>query len=264
MTHQSIHPSRLSELSARIDDRDRQVLADLGRVRLATAVQLQRLHHGPADDDAARHRRLRQLKRLTRLGLTTPLHRRVGGLEAGSASTIYALDIAGQRIAEMHSGTRKRRPSTPSTPFITHTVTITELYVQLREAERRGDLDLVDFEAEPAAWRSYHDHGGQPAMLKPDAYAAVADGQFEQHVFIEVDLDTTAPGRLTVKGQRYVDYYATRLEQRRLGVFPAVLWVTTSERRADVIRDALRPFGSFGFAVTLAETFVEALTGNAA
>lgn len=255
MTRQYSHPARLSELSARIDDRDRQVLSDLARVRLATGLQLQRLHHGPADDEAARHRRLRQLKRLTRHGLTTPLQRRVGGLEAGSVSTVYALDVAGQRLYESWGG-RKRRPSTPSTPFITHTLTITELYVQLREAHAAGRTELVEFQAEPTAWRPFNDRGGRAVWLKPDAYAIVGTGEFEQHAFIEVDLGTMSPRRLTVKGQSYVEYHATRLEQRRLGVFPAVVWVATNPQRTEVISQALRPLGSFGFEVCTVDDFL--------
>lgn len=255
MTRQYSHPARLSELSARIDDRDRQVLSDLARVRLATGLQLQRLHHGPVDDEAARYRRLRQLKRLTRLGLTTPLQRRVGGLEAGSVSTVYALDIAGQRLAESWDG-RKRRPSTPSTPFITHTLTITELYVRLREADATGRLELVDFQAEPTAWRPFHDHGGQAVMLKPDAYAVVGTGEFEQHAFIEVDLGTTSSRRLAVKGQSYIDYHATRLEQRRVGVFPVVIWVANSTERTRVISRALQSLGSFGFELSTVDEFI--------
>ncbi len=259
MTRVYLHPARLADLADRLDDRDRSILDDLSRVRLATALQLQRLHHGPGDNEAARYRRLRQLKRLTRLGMTTPLQRRVGGTDGGSVSTVYALGLAGQRLCAPGVDVRARRPSTPGTPFVTHTLTITELYVRLREAEAAGRLELIGFEAEPTAWRPFHDHGGRAVMLKPDAYAVVGTGEFEQHAFVEVDLGTTSPKRLTLKGQRYLDYSSTRLEQRRLGVFPAVIWVAPDEARASVIAQALRPLGDFCFEIVQLDDFVAAV-----
>ncbi len=93
-------------------------------------------------------------------------------------------------------------------------------------------------------------------MLKPDAYAVVGTGEFEQHAFIEVDLGTTSSRRLAVKGQSYIDYHATRLEQRRVGVFPVVIWVANSTERTRVISRALQSLGSFGFELSTVDEFI--------
>ena len=43
----------------------------------------------------------------------------------------------------------------PGLAFVRHTLAVTELYVRLREAERAGTLELLEFEPEPECWRSY-------------------------------------------------------------------------------------------------------------
>jgi hypothetical protein len=55
---------RLSEIHAQLRDEDWDLLRTLAVVRVATGLQLQRLHHG--GDEAAKQRRIRQLARLSR------------------------------------------------------------------------------------------------------------------------------------------------------------------------------------------------------
>lgn len=226
---------RLSSLQANLTPEDARVLEDLQKVRVATGLQLQRLHHGTGD--AAKQRRVRQLSRMSRMRLITRLARRVGGVTGGSVSSVYALDLAGLRLLDT-SG-RPRRPWTPSTPFVAHAVAVTELYVQLVEAARIGRIELLGFDAEPRCWRHYTDGRLEPATLKPDADVTLAVGDFEHHWFIEVDLGTESAPRVVAKARQYLDFYGTGDELQSRGVVPRVLWVVPDERRRLQVTDAL-------------------------
>ena len=219
---------RLHSIQQQLTSRDREILKTLRDVRVATGLQIQRLHHGLGD--AAKQRRIRQLTRLARWQLVTRLNRRVGGIEAGSISSVYTLDVAGLRLLDVTS-TRVRKPWTPSTPFVAHALAVTELYVGLVEANRAGFAELVSFDAEPRSWRSFTSRRGDNITLKPDAHAVVGVGEFEPHWFIEVDRSTETRPRILAKSRIYVDYQETGIEQDRHEVFPRVLWVTPDERR---------------------------------
>ena len=53
-----ITASRLEHLRRHVTSQDLDVLASLRKVRVLSGLQIQRLHHGPAGDDAARQRRI--------------------------------------------------------------------------------------------------------------------------------------------------------------------------------------------------------------
>ena len=229
--------SRLQHLGSMLSAEDISLLLTLMTVRVATGLQLQRLHHGAADDSAAKQRRVRQITRLMRLGLIARLERRIGGLEGGSLSTVYALDVAGQRVLNLEG--RRRPPRTPSTPMIRHTVACTELYVRLVEADRRGVGELLDFDTEPRCWRRVISPGGHTGTLKPDADVTVGVADDELHWFIELDLDSESTPRITTKAQAYIDYFRTGAEQAHRGVTPMVLWIVPTTRRAAAIKLAV-------------------------
>jgi hypothetical protein len=246
---------RLDELHGLLREDDWEVLGTLGIVRVATGLQLQRLHHG--DGDAAKQRRIRQLARLSRWRIVTRLARRIGGIEKGSISSVYCLDVAGQRLLDSTKA-RSRAPWTPSTPFIAHALAVTELYVGLIEAERLGTLDLLSFSTEPKCWRPFTDRHGTAVTLKPDAHVVIGAGKFENHWFPELDRATESLPRITAKARLYVDYYASGLEQVRHDVFPQVLWVVPDAARQDQIIEALAnvPDARHLFAVATVESAV--------
>lgn len=253
--------SHLDSLQHRLTDDDRTVLRHLRQLRVLTGLQLQRLMYG--DGDAAKHRRLRQLSRLSRWGLIVRLERRVGGVGGGSRSTVYVLDVAGLRLIDPTG--MARRPWQPSSPFVTHAVMVSETYVQMVEADRQGRVELLHFDAEPRCWRDWTNHVGQAQMLKPDAYAVVAVGDYEHHWFIEADRATESRPRLVAKSRAYVEYFATGIELARNGVTPRVAYITTTPERAEVICDAVRQVGTehwHQFAVTTEDRAVELLAAR--
>lgn len=231
--HRYVTSRRIDDLHPRLTDADWAVLETLRRVRVATGLQLQHVHHGRGE--AAKQRRLRQLSRLSRLQVLTRWERRVvGGVGGGSASTVYTLDAAGLRLLD-RSG-NARRPWQPSSPFVAHAVAVTQLYVDLVEAERAGGLELLRFNAEPRCWRHYASRRGVDVTLKPDADVTVAEGDFEHHWFVEVDRATESRPRLLRKAGEYLDFYRSGIEQAARGVTPRVLYVVPTERRrADVL-----------------------------
>lgn len=217
--HRIVTARRLADLHAVLTPPDWQVLATLRKVRVATGLQLQRLHHG--DDDAAKQRRIRQLTRLSRLQVITRLERRIGGVTRGSMSSVYTLDVAGLRLLDFTG--QARTPWTPSTPFVAHAVAVTELYVQLTATDRASRLELVRFDAEPRCWRQYTDRSGDQLIIKPDADVVLGVGEFEHHWWIEIDLSTESRPRLTAKARQYVDFYSTGQPAAERGVNPRVL-----------------------------------------
>jgi hypothetical protein len=154
---------RLDELRERLSERDLALVHDVARLRLATSTQLERLHF--ADVSAVVRRRV--LGRLVQWRVLCTLERRVGGVRAGSAGLVFALDVAGQRLV---SDERARRPRLPGVRHVRHVLAVAELYVNLMEAAHGGELRLEAFRAEPASWWP----DGRGGVLKPDAYLAVS------------------------------------------------------------------------------------------
>ena len=136
-------------------------------------------------------------------------------------------------------GARLRRPWEPSRLFAEHVLAASELYVQLREAERRVELELLNFQAEPAAWRHWSGPGGETKVLKPDGFVHLALGEYEHACFVEIDRATESLSVIARKARVYVDYWQTGIEQRSLGLFPRVVWLTTTAKRAEQLVDAL-------------------------
>jgi hypothetical protein len=230
---------RVTELAARLTPTEQAVVETLDRVRLATTTQLERLHfHGNGTPSTVARRARRTFERLVALRVLARLDRRVGGVRSGSAGYVYALDVAGQRLASAcgpAGGARIRRPWTPGRSFFAHQLAVTELYVRLREAERAGQLELVAFDAEPASWRVFTGVGGGRAVLKPDAFVRTAVGESEHFAFVEVDRATQSAPAVTRKLTVYRRYLATGREEDRFGLFPRVVVLVPSEARRRVV-----------------------------
>jgi Replication-relaxation len=223
--------SRLAELASSLTPRDRAILVTLRRLRVATAVQLERLHFEGVGVRASRL----ALASLTQRRLVARLPRVVGGVRAGSAGYVYALDVAGWRLAD--PGRRPVRPWPIGTAFLAHSLSVTELYVRLVEQERAGGPILAEFAGEPACWRSFAGPGGGRVWLKPDALAALRLGGFEDRWFIEMDRATESLATIARKCETYRRYWQSGVEQARTGVFPQVLWIVPDERRAGVVAE---------------------------
>lgn len=239
---------RLANLAEELGDRDRQILGFLDAYKYATTSQLARRHaHEFGSARSAIRQTNRQLSKLERYGLLRRLERRIGGIRAGSASTIWTLTTAGRKTTltadasdDQSSAVRRVRAVEPSMSFLDHTLAVTEVAIQLDELVHGGHLASVTASTESACWRRYVGPAGQPVWLKPDlaAVTGTTDG-FEDHWFVEVDRATENPARIVTKCRSYTDYRSSGREQADVGVFPAVLWVVPDERRRDQLRERL-------------------------
>lgn len=210
---------------------ERAIVLTLARVRLATGGQLQRLHF--ASTLSGQRQARRTLLSLTERRVLTRLGRTIGGRRAGSAGFVYGLDVIGQRLVRPDD--QWRRPWTPGQAFVAHAIEVTECYVTLVEGARQGRWGLLDFQAEPACWRSFVGRHGRHLVLKPDAFLRAALGEFEDRWFVEVDRGTEDLGRIRRKALIYLDYWRSGRE----AVFPRVLWATTRPARRDALASGL-------------------------
>lgn len=218
-----------------LSERDRAIVETVKWLRVVTGAQLERLHFADLADSSRPVMRRRVLARLVRLRLLVTLKRRIGGVRAGSAGLVYALDTAGQRLTtNPTSGKPARRPSTPSARFLGHRLAASELYVRLREAEQSGRVEVLRFLAEPDSWQQTATLG----LLKPDAYALVASVTVEDAWWIEVDQGTESLTTLAAKLRVYLDAaQAGHLGPE--GVFPRVLVAVADEARRDAVDDLI-------------------------
>lgn len=234
--------SRLSPtvLARELPARQITVLPHLARVRLLTGAHLDRLLANPETTTAttARDRR-RIMTRLADLGLVMTLHRRIGGVRAGSAGHIYTLTPTGHRVLAALSGQpcppHVKKPATPGTLFLAHTLAISDIYVQLIEASRDHNVAMSGFVTEPHCWQPTR--GGN--YLKPDAYCVLATTTHQDCWWLEIDQATEPLPRIRAKCRAYLDF----LVHSGLGpdtVPPRVLYTTPDTRRANAIQETIR------------------------
>ena len=230
---------RLAALDARLSPRDRRVVEVVGRMRLLSASQLERLCFAEIPERVTRQRRVRRvLGRLAEQGVLYRLARRVGGVRAGSAGTVWRLAPDGERLRTLWRGEGVGRPRgryEPGSAYVAHTLAVADLYVRLVEAERAGGLEIIEHQAEPKCWRSYLGLGGRSLTLRPDSYVRLGVGDFELRAFVEVDRGTVGSLALERKHRAYLDYYRSGAEQAAHGNLPMVLWVAGDQRRVQLL-----------------------------
>lgn len=220
----------LASYRSELDDLDRSILVALHRLSVATTEQLRRFL-APSVHPRAWQRRM---SRLTRSRAVTRLTRRVGGVLAGSAPWPYVLDVAGMRAIGLP---KARRPTTPTQAYLRHALTTTETIVLAGEAVRSMEgSSLRTFATEPRCWQPLA-RGGH---LKPDAEIVIATPDYEDHYWIECDMATQSLTTIAAKLDRYRSHWASGYAQEHRGVFPRVVFVTLTEKRAVQIRRAIQ------------------------
>lgn len=248
-------------------DRRRQIVQIVGQLRLVSGNQLQRLLFVDGATRAAdkRHAR-RELAWLTDQRLLHRLERRVGGQRAGSEGTVYSIGPVGRRALHYWQGEGLARSSAiwePGAPFVAHTLGVSELFVELHERARQGDLELLEWESEPTCWRPYVGPYGDHRELRPDAFVVTADTSYSYTWFVELDRGTERASTLRRKIRAYVDYAASGDALSKSGVLPHVLWVApTTERAARIEALASSARGHRRFAAATAERAVDVLQGD--
>jgi hypothetical protein len=242
MSGRHITTAALLTIQSELTERDLVLLKYVSELRFVTGAQLTRLCFHGSDDRAAR----RTLLRLIKLDTLERLPRSVGGVRSGSAGFVYRLGVAGQRLAIMQGWQperRTRRWLVPGTLFVAHALEVTELHTQLIDAERAGHVELLERTSEPVCWRRIVQLGAEQPTLKPDSFVRLGSGPYEDSYFIEIDRDTEGSRTIDRQLRAYVAYYETGAEQTKHGVFPLVLWLTTTDERVAVIESCVRHLG---------------------
>jgi len=231
--------NRLVELTGQLSGRDRAMLETVVGLRLVSAKQLERLYFAGAGEAASRARLARRaLARLVELGVLGRLERRVGGVRAGAAGHVYYAAPAGQRLVRFWRGEGSGRVASryePTAMFVRHGLGVSECYVRLVEADSVEIVKLLGFWSEPAAWHRYTGAGGRRVFLKPDALVHLGlDEATELHAFLEIDCGSEGRQALERKCRSYVAAWRAGIGGE---VFPRVVWIATSERRAGLLRE---------------------------
>jgi hypothetical protein len=225
----------------RLSGRDRAIMATVGRLRLVSGAQLERVHFAELSEDSRARDRRRVLSRLCDWRVLTSLQRRIGGVRAGSAVLVFALDSAGQMLAprsydQADRATKVRRSHTPRVVWLKHTLAISELYVTLVEYARARDFDFQAFVTEPACWWP----NGLGGWLRDDAYFRLAASSYSDAWWLEQDmyrLDQHSEDLTSIRRKllTYLDF----VERGQLGphgIVPRVLInVTDAKRQAAIL-----------------------------
>lgn len=228
----------LLRLGDELPDAERGLLQVVERLHLVSHAQLAALLGIAATSAASPDSRARQirrlLQRLTDVGLLARLDRRVGGIRAGSSGFVYYLGPAGQRLLAYWQGQgliRGRSRPEPGQSYVAHRLAVSQLYVYLRLAATRGELELLQFDAEPDCWRIHETGFGESVTIKPDAFVRLGVGAYEERSFVEVDLGSESRTVIARKLGVYIDYFQSGQEQAAAGVFPRVVILVPNETR---------------------------------
>ena len=217
----------------RLSGRDLAIIRQVGELRLMSARQLEAIHFPVSEHD-----------------------------NAAAAMRALGLGPLGQRVLSLEGP--RRRGHEPGLRFVDHTLAVAQLVVDVRLAARRGTLELLACQAEPACWREFSRVGGR-LVLRPDAFLALGVGAYELRWFIEVDRASESLPVVLRKCRLYADYYQAGVEQAQGGVFPRVCWVVPDAARAERVRQAImrdRQLPTGLFVVTTSEQAVVTLSSQ--
>jgi hypothetical protein len=211
----------------------------------------------------------RVLRRLATLHILVFLERRIGGVRAGSSSYIWQVGPVGDRLLRDQAGSRRRQHE-PGRLFLEHCLAVADSHLALVEAHRKGELELVEMQTEPACWRPFSGLGGARLVLQPDLYVVTGDPTDPAFVncwFVEIDRGTENPARLLTKCARYESYRRTGLEQSDGDSFPLVVWVMSSQAHAERLAAAIGRDAGLDdrlYRVTVSDQFVNVIGGGVA
>ncbi len=236
---------RLYQISREMSERDLAVLRFVHDSRFATGAQLIRGFWltGDPESNAARAGR-RALKRLADWRVLERLPRRIGGRRTGSDGFVYRVGRAGVRLLAAR-GIHGPRVEAPGTLHLVHTLATTELALRLREADRDGEVEVIEVQQEPQSWRRFLGPMGAHRVLKPDLFLRIGAGAeggtdaLEDRWAVEIDLASEAGRTIAGKAGVYLEHYRSGREQHDHGTYPRVLWTGPDEHRAQQIREVL-------------------------
>jgi hypothetical protein len=169
----------------------------------------------------------RCLRRLIESHYLIRVGRLSGPGSGGSGPYVYALGPKGWRYVGREGRYWPHRKVRP------HSLMVVDLYVSLLQAERKGELKILDFSLECIV----------SPTIRADIYVEVGVYETKRRYsfFVEVDLGTERPRLIAAKLDGYWHAYTTTTKE----VFPYVIFVVPDGFRASEIRRIVerRPAG---------------------
>lgn len=233
---------KLEEYKTILGTRDKAIIRSIQAYRYLSTSQISRLLFLDAPTKSAALRAAsRNLNKLKELHLIESLSRRIGGVDAGSGSSVWFIDTAGEHLLRLleNSARPHKKSFEPSPYFLAHTLAVSEIYIRLTEISRNKGMHLKFIQNEPHCWRPYSS-SGKIVSLKPDLYAITICDEYEDRWFFEIDLDTESPIKIIEKCQRYYQYYRSGIEQNEYGVFPLVVWIVPDAGRKNSLEHRIK------------------------
>ncbi len=222
-----------SARSPALSDLDLRILDLLASHRVLTQTQL------AAIDPETPARTLRyRCARLAREGLagrTRPYR------ERGSAPHHLWPTRRGEAIVTGGPPPRGGERREPNPLFLAHAAGLSEIYVALKTT-LPGEAKLVRFEREADAREPFSTSiTREKRAIAPDAFIEIADADGGGLLaFVELDMGTMSHRRLKQKAAGYAEYAKADAWRERHRFCPALLFVTTTEKRGRSFLAAMR------------------------
>jgi Replication-relaxation len=212
-------------------DIDRRVLGVLCAHRVVTQAQLRRLF--PGVPERTLRYRTRRLHELGLAGRSRPYR------DQGSAPNHHWPTRRADCLMRGEPVPRGGERSQPNPTFLAHAAALTELYVTLETKADRAGLSVQEYRREGQA-REVFESAGKGRALAPDAMVILVDRHGRKFgAFVEIDLGTMSHARLRQKAELYAAYAASDAWRGRHLFLPALLFLTTTDVRADRFLGAL-------------------------
>jgi hypothetical protein len=216
--------ARSSAGNPALSDLDHRILDLLSSLRVLTLPQLATI--SPEIPSRTLRYRTARLAKHGFVGRSRPYR------ERGSAPHHLWPTRKGEAIAKGEPPPRGGERREPNPLFLAHAAGLSELYVVLKTGLPEGTR-LAAFDREADARETFTTYAREERAIAPDACINVADADGKRLIgFVELDLDTMSHRQLKAKAAGYGEYARLEAWRHRNPFCPALLFITTSEKRA--------------------------------
>lgn len=225
-------------LQASLSRREVDSLTLLARFRFLTRLQIQTFLFADSGDDKNISNRVvtaRVLNSLIEKHLADRTNRNIGGATGGSGSYAYHLTALGIRALDDRRFRHLPRRLPPRGTFLLrHALATADVALAFEQAARKHeDHAFLSFECD---WEAAQRFG--TSVVVPDGFLVYANRQTELHAFVEVDLGTMGSKFFARKIASYLGLFRSGRWRSVTDVWPTVLILTPSKRRAELLKHA--------------------------
>jgi len=216
--------ARSSAGNLSLSDLDHRILGLLSSLRVLTLPQLATI--SPEIPSRTLRYRTARLAKHGFVGRTRPYR------ERGSAPHHLWPTRKGEAIANGKPPPRGGERREPNPLFLAHATGLSELYVVLKTGLPEGTR-LAAFDREADARETFTTLGREKRAIAPDACIQITDANGKGLLgLVELDLGTMSHRQLKAKAAGYGEYVQLEAWRERNSFCPALLFITTSEKRA--------------------------------